>query len=301
MVDNKTVYENYDMEKYVEANPHLVTMKETSYPGVYVLKYKRNVFYDSLWDEYLEECRGTLVDKDFNVISRPFSKIYNYGIEKQAPNLSSETKITACKKINGFMIAVTLYNDDILVSTTGSTDSDYVKMALTLIDREKYKNVCKNWPSYTFMFECVHTNDPHIIPEEPGMYLLGWRKNSWNSDVEYNQLTAALLVFDFDCEFVDCEHTTVGKLLEQVKTVRHEGFVAYCEDGTSFKIKSPYYLVKKFVARNPKTDKLMKQNVKQFVDEEYYPLIEHIQADIESFTLLTEQDRLKFVRKFLES
>ena len=291
---------NYDMKEYVTSNPHVVSMKETSYPGVYVLKYKRKVFYDSLWDDFLEECRGTLVDDNFNVISRPFSKIYNYGIETRAPILPDNTKITTCRKVNGFMIAVTWYNNDILVSTTGSTDSDYVKMALELIDREKYKKVCGDWSGYTFMFECAHPNDPHIIPEEPGMYLLGWRGNHWNSYVEYDQLTAALLVFDFDCAFVDCKETTVGKLLEEVKTVKHEGFVAYCKDGVSFKIKSPYYLVKKFVARNPKTGKLMKPNVKQFVDEEYYPLIEHIQQHIDEFTLMTEQERLLYVRTFLE-
>jgi hypothetical protein len=291
---------NYDMKEYVTSNPHLVSMKETSYPGVYVLKYKRKVFYDSLWDDFLEECRGTLVDEDFNIISRPFTKIYNYGIETRAPVLPDNTKITACRKVNGFMVAVTWYNDDILVSTTGSTDSDYVKMAMELIDRPKYGKVCRDWPDYTFMFECCHSNDQHIIPETAGMYLLGWRKNFWNSHIEYDQLVAALLVQYFDCEFVDCEETTVGELLKQVKTVEHEGFVAYGDDNISFKIKSPYYLVKKFVARNPKTDKLMRQNVKQFVDEEYYDLIDHIQENIDQFTALSEQERLQFVRNFLQ-
>ena len=290
---------NHDMQQYVIDNPQLVTMKETSYQGVYVLKYKKKVFYDGLWDDYLEECRGTLVDSNFNIVSRPFTKIYNYGIEKRSPILADDTKITTCRKVNGFMIAVTWYNDDILVSTTGSTDSDYVKMALELIDRKKYGKVCRDWLGYTFMFECVHPNDPHIIVETPGMYLLGWRKNNWDSCVEYEQLVAALLVQYFDCEFVDCEETTVGQLLKQIKTVEHEGFVAYCKDGVSFKIKSPYYLVKKFVARNPNTEKLMRSNVKEFVDEEYYPLIEHIQHNISEFTLLTEQARLQYVRDFL--
>lgn len=290
---------NYNIQEYVKKNPHLVTMKETSYQGVYVLKYKKTVFYNNLWNDYLEECRGTLVDAEFNLISRPFTKIYNYGIEQKAPVLEDDTKITICRKVNGFMIAVTWYNNDILVSTTGSTDSDYVKMALELIDRKKYGKVCRDWPGYTFMFECVHPKDLHIIPEEPGMYLLGWRENSWNSHVEYEQMVAALLVQYFDCEFVDCEETTLGQLLKQVKTVRHEGFVAYGTDGVSFKIKSPYYLVKKFVSRNPNTEKLMKPNVKQFVDEEYYNLVDNIQENIVEFTALSEQERLQYVRDFL--
>jgi hypothetical protein len=42
----------------------------------------------------------------------------------------------------------------------------------------------------TFMFECVHPNDPHIISEIPGMYLLGYRNLDWNSKVEYDFMSA---------------------------------------------------------------------------------------------------------------
>ena len=66
------------MKNFVTNNPKLVTMKESkTYPGLYVLKYKRCVFYDALWTPELELCRGTVVDKDFNIIISPFVKIYN--------------------------------------------------------------------------------------------------------------------------------------------------------------------------------------------------------------------------------
>ena len=292
---------NRDMKHFVENNPTLVSKKETSYPGVYVLKYKRKVFYDNLWNEYLEECRGTLVDDEYNIISRPFSKIYNYGIEKRAPDLIPSSTVTAFRKINGFMVAITWYNDEILVSTTGSTDSDYVKMALELIDRERYRNVCKVWKGYTFMFECVHPNDPHIIPEETGMYLIGFRQNYWNSNLIYSFDELKLLSEQFGCFEVEHYQVKLFTLTNIVKNVKHEGFVFYTGNGLSAKIKSPYYLIKKFVARNPKTDKLMDKNVKQKVDEEYYPLINHIQYNIEEFTNLNEQDRLECVRNFLDN
>ena len=83
------------------------------------------------------------------------------------------------------------------------------------------------------------------------------------------------------------------------KACRHEGFVFYTDDGISSKIKSPYYLVKKWVARNPRTDKLMRDDIKQQIDEEYYDLVDHIRENIESYTNLDEQSRLKFVREFL--
>ena len=135
------------LKEYVETNEHLVSMRESvAYPSLFVLKYKKKVFFDGLWNEFLEECRGTIVDKDFNVVSRPFTKIYNYGIEAKAPKLADDTVVTAYRKVNGFMAAVTWYNGDILISTTGSTDSEFVGYIKEMIDVEKYRSVCKRWP-----------------------------------------------------------------------------------------------------------------------------------------------------------
>jgi len=289
-----------ELKEYVETNTNLVSMKSAG-DGIYVLKYKKKVFFDGLWNRFLEECRGSIVDADFNLITYPFTKIYNYGVEAKAPKLADDTVVTAYRKVNGFMVAVTWYNGDILVSTTGSTDSDFVAMAKELINFEQYRDVCKRWPGYTFMFECVHENDPHIIPELVGMYLLGWRKNQWHSAVEADPVQLKILTDEFGAHHVKSTTVTIGGLLKAVKVVKHEGFVFYTEDGVSAKIKSPYYLVNKFVARNPRTDKLMRPDVKQSMDEEYYPLIDAIQADITAYTLLDEQARLAWARNFLEA
>jgi hypothetical protein len=44
----------------------------------------------------------------------------------------------------------------------------------------------------------------------------------------------------------------------------------------------------------------MRPDVKQSMDEEYYPLIDAIQADIDNYTAMDEQTRLTWVREFLE-
>lgn len=286
-----------ELAGYVKSNPKLVKMRPAG-DDIFVLKYSKAVFFDGLWNRFLEECRGTIVDADFNIVSYPFTKIYNYGVEKQAPKLADDTVVNVYRKVNGFMVAVTWNGNDILVSTTGSTDSDYVKMARELIDLDRYRSVCSDWKGTTFMFECVHENDPHIIPEKTGMYLLGYRAKEWHSEVNPDPKILRMLEIQFGTIPVEHYRMTVGEVLSAVKTVKHEGFVFYTDDGVAAKIKSPHYLVSKFVARNPRTDKLMRADVKQSLDEEYYPLIDAIQADIEAYTALDEQARLAWVRKF---
>lgn len=295
-----------ELKTFVAENPSLVKMNPAG-DGIFVLKYSKRVFYDNLWNEYIAECRGTIVDADFNVVSRPFTKIYNYGIEKEAPVLDDKTMVTAFRKVNGFMVAMTVYKGELLVSTTGSTDNDYVNYAKEMMVKHA---PMADWlmtlntadtEGMTFMFECVHPSDPHIVVEKPGMYLLGYRENSWDSKVGHNPFTIMDLAQMLNCFFAESTTTNMVRLKEMAKECRHEGYVFYTEDGVSAKIKSPYYLTSKWVARNPRTDKLVDLNkdIKHQLDEEYYPLVDAIRANIVEYTAMDEQTRLEWVRNFV--
>jgi hypothetical protein len=289
------------LKEYVTTSG-LVNMKSAG-EGIYVLKYKKKVFYDNLWNDYIAECRGSIVDADFNLVSYPFTTIYNYGIEKAAPVLAPDTKVTAHRKVNGFMVACTLHNGKLLVSTTGSTDSDYVKMAKELIDEAKYLDLCSRWAGYTFMFECVHKNDPHIIPEKEGMYILGYRENKFGTSVQHDPYMLMEMGRVLGCFVPESIMTNMAQLQVLARECKHEGYVFYTEDGVSAKIKSPYYLTSKWVARNPRTDKLvnLQNDIKHNLDEEYFPLVDAIRANIVEYTAMDEQARLAWVRNYMET
>ena len=240
----------------------------------------------------------------------PFTKIYNYGVEDKAPVLENNILVTAYRKVNGFMVAMAWHNNDILVSTTGSTANDYVDYAKEMM----LKHQCwADWQmeihaakGMTLMFECVHPNDPHIVPEDAGMYFLGHRKNTWDSKVEMYGVSVSNWAKDYALSCLKCNYAEsyvlpLGELVAKSKQVKHEGYVFYTADGVSAKIKSPYYLTSKWVARNPRTDKLMTREFKEQIDEEYYGLLAHICENIASYTLLSEQQRLAWVRNYLET
>jgi len=287
------------LRDFVRANPLLVNMRPAG-EGIYVLKYKKRVFFDNLWNEYLEECRGTIIDEDFNIVSRPFTKIYNYGIEEKSPKLRGDLMVDAYRKVNGFMVAMTWHRDEVLVSTTGSTDSEYVEMAKSYMT-DKIKMTCKMFPDSTFMFECVHPNDPHIIPEKEGLYLLGYRTKNWTSAVRVNPEMLKNFGNMMEVQVPEHYHVSMDTLQGMAKSCKHEGFVFYTSYGVSAKIKSPYYLTSKWVARNPRTDKLvnLQNDIKKNLDEEYYPLVDAIRQNIEAYTLMNEQERLAWCRNFL--
>jgi hypothetical protein len=296
------------IKEFVESNPKLVSRKETSIPGVYLLKYTRKVFYDNLWNEILQECRGTLVNENYNVISRPFTKIFNH--YENGTTIDRDEYCTAYRKINGFMAALSMHNGKLIISTTGSTNSPFVEMAEDII----YRN-CDDYSIMNFLgeyktviVEIVHPNDPHIIPEEYGIYLLGARWNKWIAgpnifigDHIYYEDTAKSFGMKY-CDHIDARFSDICSL---AKIAKHEGYVVYSQGSwKALKIKSPYYLMKKFLARKNE-EKLIKlidnpHEIKKIVDEEYYGVVDHICANKQEFVSMNEQERLDYIRYTFE-
>ena len=95
------------------------------------------------------------------------------------------------------MVAVTWHDEKLLVSTTGSVDSPFVDMAMEYINQveDGMETMCEFYKGYTWLFECCHPNDPHIIQQEPGLYLLGCRRKSWGPE--------SLVVLD-ECATLRC-------------------------------------------------------------------------------------------------
>jgi hypothetical protein len=75
------------------------------------------------------------------------------------------------------------------------------------------------------------------------------------------------------------------------------------ESSTVLKMKSPYYLVSKFLARTKKMEEIFSSNYKQKFDEDFHGLIEFIHGNFtkEQFLETSEQDRLVIVQNFLDS
>lgn len=266
--------------------------------GLSIHKYSRKVFYNNLWNSHpdLVYARGTVYDNEGNIVQLPFTKIFNR--RENGIDIHRDHTVTAFEKVNGFMACVTLYNDEILVSTTGSLDSDYVQMAKEKLPLDTIKPFLSN--GISFCYEIVHENDPHIIPETPGAYLIGGRvkiKGSKQIDIYALQTLAEKMGVMFP-KFCICKFSDV---VNAAKTSKIEGWVVYDhESDTVLKIKTPYYLVSKFIARTKKMDSIFNSNYKAIFDEEYYSMVEYIRSNYtkETFSIIPEQERLLIIREY---
>lgn len=278
------------------------TKQSQRYPALFVKKYNRKVFYNNLWhlDPNLVESRGHVVDSQGKLVVNPPTKVFNY--LENGTTIDPNEECLVVDKINGFMACLT-YNkdlDEVLVSTTGSLDSDYCDMARDYLSYA-IKQVKEIKYKFTLFFEVCHHNDPHIIPENIGAYLLGIRglqdsgpyKTTLRNQKDLDLFASIMRVSRprwYMCKF--------SQILENIKTCKHEGYMVYgLDSGTVLKLKSPYYLALKAIAR--KADILTLNKTR--VDEEYYPLLNHLKELGAEFSQLDEQSKLTYIRNYLET
>ena len=291
------------------------------YPELQVLKYARSVFYDNRFDDALLEMRGLVIDAQQNIIVRPFKKVFNYS-ERTAKNskypleLADHHLVDAVVKVNGFLGCATYvclpenhpshgaaFNHQVLYSTTGSLDSDFAKM--TAQHCAPYEALFRAYPNHTFLFEITDENDVHIINERFGETLIGVIDVASGRQLSERELDEIAARFTAEHSITlhrpaILQNIRFGRLKTLLKTVEHEGFMVFDAQTQEmlFKLKSPYYLVSKFLGRSNEGN-LGRKLDKRHVDEEYYPLIDHIRENQETFNRLEELEKIAFIQQFL--
>ena len=249
-------------------------------------KYSRKVMYDYLWnelkDEGILECRGHTYDnRNGNLVSLPLTKSFNYLENDTWKDVSLNTRVFCCKKYNGYMLAATKYNDELVVSTTGTTNSNYVKFAVEKYSKDLTKVAIEG---LTDLYEVVDNDfDPHIVEEKSGLYHLGYRIN------------ADISGFWQPYNLKDALYCSLGEVLELSKTNKSEGWMVYINNMNFCKIKTEYYIGKKKLMRMRNTDLIWDnpRTVENLLPSRWKNAVEWIR---EGFTkgvwkLLTEQQR----------
>jgi hypothetical protein len=270
---------NFDFSDLVDQK--LVVVRESAkYPGLSVAKYSKKVFFKNLWltDERLLDARGVVLDENNRVVIWPFTKVFNRF--ENGTDLDRDTPVIAVRKINGFMAAARHYRGKLLVSTTGSLDSDFAVLA-----REHLKKYNIE-PGATYLFEICDPLDPHIVSEESGAYLIGKRCMTTGAMATEEELdVVATKALFMRPEWFRCRMSDVTKT---VASVKHEGFMIRLDDETQdtvMKIKSVHYLTKKFIMRMSKKNiELMYQDPIAFrenIDEEFYGIVDYIVSTID--------------------
>lgn len=283
-----------------------VVNKTKDFPNLLVLKYAKKVFFENSFDKALLEMRGLILDKYYNIIVRPFKKVFNYSelIDKNSQftlKIKPNHKVDAVVKVNGFLGVCTYvqldknhqsfnenFNHTVLYSTTGTLDSKFAHMVKQHC--QKYETLFKQYPNHTFLFEINDESDQHIIKEEFGETFIGlidvatgkqWTETNLNKVADdFNQKQKEIHSNLFLKRPQVFENISFQELQEMLKNIQLEGFMVFDHKTKEIlcKMKSPFYLMTKLFARkaNKNLNSLLD---KKNLEEEYFPLQEYLQAN----------------------
>ena len=275
------------------------------FEGLSVLKYSKKVFYNNLWnkDKRLLDCRGMVVDSEDNIIVWPFTKVFN--LYENNTKVDRDKIVIAPRKINGFMCAVSVYNGKPIYSTTGSLDSEFAKMAKFMIEDQMIPEF-EFEENFTCIFEICHPEDPHIIREDIGVYLIGIRDNISGEMLSEKSLDSSAEVGGFYRPEVQIAQ--FDYIYQLSKSCKHEGFmiIDHQTGETLCKLKSNHYLSKKAIMRlgQAKVDDMFDnpEKFKQRIDEEFYGITDYVvkTVDKEQWKTYNDQQRRAFIEKYFE-
>lgn len=271
-----------------------------------IFKYSSKAFYNpKAWIDHPEllECRGVVTNLKGDQVSFPFNRCFNYMERGKMDGVPDNLEVLASVKHNGFLLTAFFnpYTQDVSFSTSGALDGPYLDMGVKWIKSHKMFKHVRDYvvgTRRTMLFEIVHPNDPHIIkycPKDQKPYLIGIGRSPGSYE-----LASDLSVFP-ELNPVECLPVMpFSELLSIVKDVRHEGFVVQDRKGNYItKLKSPYYLVNKLLARGK--PEFMFRNPAEYkkrAPEELTWVVDSVVDYFtpEEWTSKTETERMEFLR-----
>jgi hypothetical protein len=280
----------YD-EQIKLVNRALVSMRND---GKYTtFKYARKAMYEYLWKKVpaLCESRGHVYcNTTKELVQAAPRKSFNYLERGYWLDIPLDTPVEMYKKVNAYMACATIHNDELIVSTTGTTTSDYAMWAKELILRDYKLYDIVIAPDVTALFEVVVPQDPHIVEERQGLHLLGVREKATG---DFHPMGKSI-------------RCTLSQALEIAKHDRGEGFMLYpmLPDGlydynNCCKLKTPYYIGKKKLMRmTAKNVEIMYKNgfeTANALPEMWYDIPRMIVSNVHKDTWLAMNDQQRRV------
>lgn len=223
--------------------------------GIIVLNY--NQIDSPKAHPIVMECRGLILDRAFNVVSRSFDRFFNLGEQPETQKHIDMSKARCFEKVDGSLIKIYKWNGEWHISTRGTafaeaevngspvTFVDLVLKALGYENMKHFRIMANLYLNEDFTYICELTSaENRVVRSYVGytLHYLGARNNKTFEYGGYQQEQDAMyfgarIINQYSFESVD-ECLEVAKHLKDLD----EGYVLYQDGIPVCKIKSPVYV-----------------------------------------------------------
>ena len=222
--------------------------------GLYVLNYDQ--INSPKANPIVVECRGLIVDHDFNIVSRSLDRFFNLGEQPDTQAHLDWSKAECAEKVDGSLIKIYNWKGTWYCSTRGTAFAEsncnfgdsfksLIFKALDCDDEVEFQHLCNLWldPDWTYVLELT-CRENRVVKAYDGYtlhYLASRHNQSGEFGDDYEKQAASMLgareinTFKFS-SVDDCINT--AKHLPDLE----EGYVVYQDGKPVCKVKSPAYV-----------------------------------------------------------
>jgi RNA ligase len=207
-----------------------------------ILKYSKKTTYDNHWNEITNICRGLVIDNEGNIVINCIPKFHNsfdkFGQETLKKNEGKKYEIT--EKWDGQLVQIALWNDNVIITSSGSFCSDVVDKVREILDKE----ICGySFLEYgkSYVFELIHNK---IIVDYDGLTKLVLLTIRETETSEEKFISSDYLI-DWHIDGVEPISKTLEEIIKDQKRedyINKEGYVVKFENGDRVKVKYLKYL-----------------------------------------------------------
>ncbi len=142
-----------------------VAVKDNPVLGLKILDYTSACQYAKKWNEVTLNCRGLIVDNDFNIVARPFPKFFNIEEHSRSDILFSKEFI-AFEKVDGSMGVLYPTGNPTApwaIATRGSFTSPQALKGTSMLANYMSKCNFRPDPDYTYIFEIIYPENRIVV------------------------------------------------------------------------------------------------------------------------------------------
>lgn len=228
--------------------------------GIMIKRYDEDLYvlnYDQIESPkahpVVMECRGLILDQDFNVVSRSFDRFFNLGEQPETQTHLDWNKAICYEKVDGSLIKIYNWKNKWYISTRGTAFAEssvngfsltFKELVLKALDcnEEQFQARCEMFldPEVTYICE-VTAMENRVVTRYEGynLWFLAARNNKTGDFVQQGLVNGLgiknIKYFSFD---------SVENCIETAKNLKdlNEGYVVYQNGIPVCKVKSPAYV-----------------------------------------------------------
>ena len=269
---------------------------------------------EKLWGIYngfYRECRSVVIDfVNEKLVLTPYKKFFNYNELKETSEKVILEKINNCEifeitnKFDGSMQSYRYYKDEIVCSGSLALDKDNswrLEDGYNMfMSDESYYNLCKDFPSYTFVFEYISEDDAHIVKyseKDYGLYLIGARNTFDGKECNYEDILYLANKYNIKTTVIfDKKFEDVLNELDSVKSDVAEGFVINI-DGYRIKLKYNDYVSMHRIINELSSVNLI---IKNIADDKYDDFISKVPKEFRNRVEVISKDIFRYINLMTE-